>query len=72
MMKIKIEILFGENTTYINFWNWFNGEDVLCRFVDGKLLLEEEESEREISFPQFMEIIQQKAQEILQATENAK
>lgn len=42
--KINIEILFtGDGRTFLNFWNWKDGDDVIGEFIAGKLIHDEKE-----------------------------
>lgn len=63
-MKTKLELnILDNNTLYLNFWNWYNGDDVSCQIVDGKLLMiqfDEDGNElpsKEITFLEFVELV---------------
>lgn len=62
-MKIKIELNLIDDRAFLNFWNWYNGDDVVCQIVDGKLMLnkyDEDANElppKEITFPEFIEMV---------------
>lgn len=39
-LKIELELhVVGDGRTFLNFWNWMNGEDVTAEIIDGKLHL---------------------------------
>lgn len=71
--KVKIELNFAGDAVFLNFWNWYNGKDVVCELIDGKLMLSQYNedasgelihSTKEITFNDFVELVKERAQEI--------
>ena len=62
-MKIKLELNLPDDRAFLNFWNWHNGDDVVCQIVDGKLMLnkyDEDANElppKEITIVEFIEMV---------------
>ena len=54
-MKAPIELNIREDRTFLNFWNWKNGDDVVCEVKNGKLFLLKDENEppTEITLMEF-------------------
>lgn len=53
-LKIEIELHFvGDGRTFLNFWNWLDGNDVIAEMKEGKLY----EDEKEISLQEFTDKI---------------
>lgn len=69
-MKINIELNIIDTEkpeAFLNFWNWYNGEDVVCLLQDGKLLLYEydedgNETIKEITLQEFLGMVIERAQ----------
>ena len=41
-LKVEIELhVVGDGRTFLNFWNWKNGDDVIAELKNGKLYLHE-------------------------------
>lgn len=65
-MKINLELNIPDDRTFLNFWNWYNGDDVVCRVDHGKLLLTQRDSnndllpEREITIGEFIEMVRER------------
>lgn len=60
-LKINIELhVVGDGRVYLNFWNWKNGEDVIAELKDGKLLMDINEIETEVSLQKFIGDIKSK------------
>jgi hypothetical protein len=62
--KENIELNFpGDGRTFLNFWDWAHGNDVVCQIKKGKLMLTEYDKnskklpEREISFQEFLKLV---------------
>ena len=68
IMKLNIEFNnVSEEQKYLNFWNWSNGDDVCCEIRDGKLFLMEGDDEtkyEEISFEKFLEMVEERGNQI--------
>ena len=62
-MKAKIELNFPDERIFLNYWNWQDGNDVICEIADGKLMLnqyDEESNElpaKEITIIEFIEMV---------------
>lgn len=69
-MKISIELNMPDDRTFLNFWNWHNGEDVVCQLKDGKLFLNQynvegnELPEKEITLSEFCQMVKTKVEEM--------
>lgn len=60
-LKIDIELhIVGDGRTYLNFWNHTNGEDVIAEVKRGKLFMDVEEEEIEVSLQQFIDYCKSK------------
>lgn len=60
-LKVKIELLVvGDGRTYLNFWNWQNGDDVIAEVKDGKLFMDINEVETEVSLQKFIDDVKSK------------
>lgn len=58
-MKIEIEILqVGDGRTFVNFWNYMNGDDVVAELKEGKLF----QDEKEISFQKFVDDVKERVE----------
>ena len=75
-MKINIELnLPGDGRTFLNFWNWYNGDDVVCELIDGKLMLSQLDVEsrelpaKEISFIEFLKMVETRGEFNVKACE---
>lgn len=72
-MKIEIELNMPGDSIFLNFWNYFNGDDVVCEVVDNKLMLSqydkngEELPKKEITIEQFAGMIRDRVKEIKDA-----
>lgn len=54
-MKIDIELhVVGDGRTFLNFWNYMNGDDVVVEIKDGKLL-DKHNEDKEISLQEFID-----------------
>lgn len=78
-MKINIELnLPGDGRTFLNYWNSFNGDDVVCELIDGKLMLSQIDEEsrelpaKEISFIEFLKMVETRGEFNLKAFEKIK
>lgn len=69
-MKVEIEINKPDDRTFVNFWNWHNGDDIVCQLVDGKLMLNQIDEEgndlspKEISFAEFCQMVLERVEAI--------
>lgn len=60
-MKIKLELnIPGDGRKFLNFWNWFNGDDVIAELKDGKIVLHDGDNEREITFEEYITLIEER------------
>jgi hypothetical protein len=56
-LKIEIELhIVGDGRTFVNFWNYMNGDDVVAELKDGKLYQDDEE----ISLQKFVDDVKSK------------
>ena len=62
-MKVKLELNIPDDRAFLNFWNWYNGDDVVCKIVGGKLMLNQYDEDanelppKEITLPEFIEMV---------------
>lgn len=69
-MKVNVEINKPDDRIFVNFWNYYNGDDVVCQLVDGKLMLTQMDEEgndlpaKEISFAEFCQMVLERAETI--------
>jgi hypothetical protein len=60
-LKVEIELHFtGDGRTYLNFWNYENGDDVIAEIKDGKLFMYIDELETEVTLKNFIDEIKSK------------
>ena len=60
-LKIELELhVVGDGRTYLNFWNWKTGEDVISEAKDGKLYMDINEVETEVSLQKFIDEVKNK------------
>lgn len=56
-LKVKLELhVVGDGRTFLNFWNWMTGEDVIAELIDGKLY----QDNVEISLDKFVNDVKNK------------
>ncbi|MCP4181433.1 MAG: hypothetical protein GY756_27030 [bacterium] len=72
-MNAELELRINKRNTFLNFWNWYNGDDVNCEIIDGKLMLtqndnEEELKPKEISLDDFVKMVDSRMKEIIKST----
>lgn len=68
-MKIELELNIPDDRTFLNFWNSYNGDDVVCQVIDGKLMLSQYNEngdllDKEISLTEFLEMVKSKVEEM--------
>lgn len=69
-MKIPIELNIPDDRMFLNFWNWDNGDDVVCEIKDGKILLSQYDEDanelppKEISFLEFCQMVKARMEAI--------
>jgi hypothetical protein len=69
---IKLELNIPDDRVFLNFWNGYNGDDVVCQIIDGKLMLiqydgdENELPLREIELPEFIEMVKTRIEEVIE------
>lgn len=60
-LKVEIELhVVGDGRTFLNFWNWKNGEDVVAEVKEGKLFMDIDEVETEVSLQKFIDDVKSK------------
>lgn len=60
-LKVEIELhVVGDGRTFLNFWNYENGEDVIAEVKDGKLYMDVNEVETEVTLQMFIDSIKGK------------
>jgi hypothetical protein len=68
-MKIQLELVingYPDNRKFLNYWDFRFGDDVCCQIIGDKLFLLEYDDddnlkEKEISFPEFIKIVELKS-----------
>ena len=56
--KYNLELNFpGDGRTFLNFFDIINGYDVMAEIKDGKLMLDTNISEREITIEEYIELV---------------
>jgi hypothetical protein len=56
-LKINLELhVVGDGRTFLNFWDYICGDDVICEFKDGKLY----RNDTEITLQKFIDEVRQK------------
>ncbi len=62
--KIALELNYpGDGRIFLNFWNLYNGEDIVAQVIDGKLYVRhpnDVEPGTEVSFPEFLRRVEEK------------
>lgn len=62
--RYKLELNASEDRTFLNYWDWRNGDDVVCEIVDGELLLREyvdgERAARVVTFAEFVDLVRRR------------
>lgn len=54
-LKVELELyVVGDGRTYLNFWSWKNGDDVVAEVKDGKLYMDVDDVDTEVSLQQFI------------------
>lgn len=56
-LKVDVEIhKVGDGRTFLNFWNYMNGDDVIAELKNGKLFSKDDnDNEFEISLQDFVD-----------------
>ena len=66
-LKYEIEInRLEDGRTFLNFWNYYNGDDYIAELIDGKLF----HNGKNISFQKFINETSLRMNKILDKTEN--
>lgn len=58
-----VELNIPDDRMFLNFWNWKNGNDVICEIIDSKLMLAQYDENavelppKEITFIEFCELV---------------
>lgn len=69
-MKAEIELNIPDERIFFNFWNWHNGDDVVCELKDGKLMLSQHDEqgnelpEKEITLTEFCLMVKARIEEM--------
>lgn len=67
----KLEIRYGtrdgKSITYLNFWDWAHGNDVVCQIIDGEIR-EVDENDHPTGTITFSEFLDKVADSILKRT----
>ncbi len=59
-LKVEVEInVVGDGRTFLNFWNWQNGDDVIVELKNGKLF-QGDEKKTEITLEEFINQVKSK------------
>jgi hypothetical protein len=59
--KVDLELhSVCDGRVFLNFWNYYIGDDVVCEIVDGKLIQDVEDNPTEISFFDFLKQVDDK------------
>lgn len=70
MAKDNLHLNFSGNRTFLNFWNWFNGDDVVCELKGEKLFLHcydengDQLPDKEITIGDFCQLVKTKLKHI--------
>lgn len=62
-MRAQVELNIPDDRIFLNFWNAFNGDDVVCELVDGRLMLSQRDEHgdelppTEITISDFCEMV---------------
>lgn len=64
-MKAGLELNMPDDRVFINFWNWYSGDDVTCQVEGDKLMLidydeNENETKREITISEFFAMVKER------------
>lgn len=68
-MKINIELNMPDDRIFLNFWNSYNADDVVCELKDGKLLITEDDEKgnplppKEITLTEFCSMVKSKVEQ---------
>lgn len=55
-MKVDLELNdVGDGRIFLNFWNWKTGEDVVAEIKSGKLYMDIDGVETEVSLQKFID-----------------
>lgn len=69
-MKVEIELNMPDTRIFLDFWNWHNGDDVICELKNDKLFLTQyddegkELPEKEITLTEFCQLVKTKVDEM--------
>jgi hypothetical protein len=56
-LKINLELLVvGDGRTFLNYWNYLNGDDVVSEIIDGKIYIDD----KEVSLEDFINSVKSK------------
>ena len=55
-LKIGLELhVVGDGRTFLNYWNAINGDDVIAEVKEGKLYMDINDKEKEVSLQYFID-----------------
>lgn len=60
---MKIELVINEEPDgrkFLNYWDWYHGNDVCCEVIDGKLF----KGDREITLLEFIELVKRSVNDL--------
>lgn len=56
-LKINLELhVVGDGRTFLNYWNYLNGDDVVSEIIDGKIYIDD----KEVSLEDFINSVKSK------------
>ena len=66
--KVNVEVHSpGDGRLFLNYWNWHNGNDVVCEVIDGKLIhhyeVDGEEKNDEFTLSEFLKMVEARVTE---------
>lgn len=60
-LKIKLELVHtGDGGVFLNFWNYQNGDDVVCQVIDGELIQDIQNVPSRTSLQSFIDQVTEK------------
>lgn len=74
MSRDNINLNFSGEKTFLNFWNYYNGDDVVCEVIGDKLMLSQYDDDgnelppKEITIGEFCGMVKTRFDEIHKKT----
>lgn len=60
-LKIGLELhVVGDGRRFLNCWDAINGDDVIAEIKEGKLYMNINDVEKEVTFQQFVDLVKRK------------